>query len=101
MSNIINLRAARDIKDAETEEHAYHAKILGMDKLELLEEMVRYQEERTRIGELSLSMMLRGRHLFKALEQNAETQELQILTRSYRRHLDYEIQEYRNSKQAT
>ncbi len=73
------------------EDHAYQARILGMDKLELLEEMVRFQEERSRVGKLSLEMMVRGRYLFKALEENAETEELRLLARSFRRHLDYEL----------
>ena len=98
MTNVISLKAAREIKDAEGEDHAYHAMILGMDKVELLEEMVRYQEERSRMGELTLSMMVRGRHLFKALEESAETQELKILTRSYRRHLDYELADFRKKQ---
>ena len=95
MNNVVSIKAAREIKEAESDDNAYHAKILAMDKLELLEEMVTFQEERSRIGALSLSMMIRGRHLFKALEETAETQELRILTRSYRRHLDYELQDYR------
>ena len=95
MSNIVSLKAARDIRVAETEDYAYHAKVLAMDKLELLEEMVRFQEERTHSGALSLAMMVRGRHLFKALEESAETQELKLLTRSYRRHLDFELDDYR------
>src|ERR1035437_6195469 len=90
MSNVVSLQAAREIKDAETEDHAYHAEILSMDKLELLEEMVRFQEERSRMGKLTLPMMIKGRHLFKALEETAETQELKILTGSYGRPLDYE-----------
>lgn len=98
MSNIVSLQAAREIKEAETEDHAYRAMILSMDKVELLEEMVRFQEERSRVGKLTLPMMVRGRHLFKALEETAETQELKILTRSYRRHLDYEIQDYRQKQ---
>lgn len=95
MSNVVSLQAAREIREAETEDHAYRAQILGMDKLELLEEMVRFQEERSLLGRLTLPMMIRGRHLFKALEETAETQELKILTRSDRRHLDYELQDYR------
>lgn len=98
MSNIVSLQAAREIKEAETEDQAYRALILSMDKLELLEEMVRFQEERTRLGHLTLAMMVKGRYLFKALEDTAETQELKILTRSYRRHLDFEIQDYRLRK---
>ncbi|MGZ3697185.1 MAG: hypothetical protein ACXWP5_03750 [Bdellovibrionota bacterium] len=82
------------MKDAENGDHEYRARILGMDKLELLEEMVRFQEERSRIGYLTLPMMIRGKILFKALEESAETQELKLLTRSYRRHLDYEMTEH-------
>ena len=98
MNNVVNLKAARELKDAESEDHAYRARILSMDKLELLEEMVRFQEQRTRQGSLTVAMMVRGRHLFKALEETAETQELRILTRSYRRHLDHELEDYRQKQ---
>lgn len=99
MSNVVSLRAVRDIKEAETQDSAYHAMILGMDKLELLEEMVRFQEERSKLGHLTLSMMVRGKILFKALEDSAETQELRLLTRSYRRHLEHELAAYISSAQ--
>lgn len=90
MSNIVSLKTMREIKDAESD-IAYKAKILGMDKLELLEEMVRFQEERSRIGHLTPQMMIHGKILFKALEETAETNELRLLTRSYRRHLEFEL----------
>ena len=98
MSNIISLNAVRELKDAEDEDHAYRAKILVMDKLSLLEEMVRFQEERSRLGHLTPLMMLRGKILFKALETSAETQELKLLTRSYRRHLEYELAAYQGKR---
>ncbi len=98
-SNIISLKAARDLRQAQVDDLAYQARILGMDKLELLEEMVRFQEERSKIGELTLPMMIRGKILFKALEETAETQELRILTRSYRRHLEHEMAEYKRAAQ--
>jgi len=94
MNNVVSLKSVRELKTAEAEDHAYRAKILCMDKLELLEEMVRFQEERSSVGHLTLPMMLRGKVLFKALEDNAETQELLLLTRSYRRHLEYELHSY-------
>jgi hypothetical protein len=94
MANVVSLKAARELKQSKHEDDAYKAIILGMDKLELLEEMVRFQEERARIGHLTPSMMLRGKILFRALEDTAETQELRLLTRSYRRHLDYELAAY-------
>lgn len=90
-TNIVSLVAVREQKNAETEELAYRARILSMDKLALLEEMVRFQEERTSLGELTIQMMIRGKHLFKALEESAETNELRSLTRSYRRHLEAEL----------
>ncbi|MCM2324778.1 MAG: hypothetical protein NDJ90_16080 [Oligoflexia bacterium] len=91
MTNVVSLQAAREIRKAQDEDLAYQARIIVMDKLELLEEMVRFQEERSRLGELTLPMMIRGKILFKALEQNAETHELKLLTRSYRRHLEFEM----------
>lgn len=90
-NNIVYLHTVREIRNAETTDHAYRAQILAMDKLELLEEMVRFQEERTRQGTLSVQMMVRGKALFDALEKHAETEELRLLARSYRRHLDYEL----------
>lgn len=94
MSNVVSLKAIREVRDAEQGDEAYKALILSMDKLELLEEMIRFQEERSKLGELSVSMMVRGKYLFKALEETAETQEMKILTRSYRRHLEHELADY-------
>lgn len=91
MSNVVSLRAFKALRDTDAEELAYRARILSMEKVELLEEMVRFQEERKTVGTLTPSLMLRGRHLFRALEECADSQELKILSRSYRRHLEYEI----------
>jgi hypothetical protein len=93
-NNVISLQSARNLKELQSGDLEYQAMILGMDKLELLEEMVRFQEERTRVGYLTLNMMLRGKFLFKALEQSAETKELRLLTGSYRRHLEAEITDH-------
>ena len=91
MSNVISIRAFKALKDSEAEELAYQARILSMSKVELLEEMVRFQEDRKAEGHLTADLMFKGKHLFKALEECADSQELKILSRSYRRHLDYEI----------
>jgi hypothetical protein len=99
LNNIVSLNSVREQKLAEKEDYAYHAKILSMDKLQLLEEMVRFQEERSQLGELSMQMMVRGKHLFKALELTAETEELKILTKSYRRHLEFELAELTKKQQ--
>jgi hypothetical protein len=58
--------------------------------------MVSFQEERSKLGQLSLTMMIRGKILFKALEESAETEELKILTGTYRRHLEHELHAYKN-----
>jgi hypothetical protein len=93
-AKVVSILAARQVRETEMEDSGYKALILSMDKLELLEEMVRFQEERSRKGQLTLSMMIRGKILFRALEDNAETHELRMLTRSYRRHLEHEIASY-------
>lgn len=98
MSNVVSLRAYKALRDTDAEELTYRARILSMSKVELLEEMVRFQEERKTVGSLSPTLMLRGRHLFRALEECADSQELKILSRSYRRHLDYEIAAARENK---
>jgi hypothetical protein len=99
MSKVVSLKAVREIKNARDEDNEYRARILGMDKMALLEEMVRFQEERSRIGQLTVPLMLQGQVLFKALEESAETQELRLLTRSYRRHLECELTAYRQAQQ--
>ena len=88
--NVVSLQAFRELKKAEDSELEYQAKILVMDKLELLEEMVRFQEERSQIGHLTPTLITRGRILFGALETHAATHALRVLARSYRRHLEFE-----------
>jgi hypothetical protein len=98
MSNVISIRAFKAMRVSNDEELAYQAKILSMSKVELLEEMVRFQEERKTVGTLPPELMQKGRHLFRALEESADSQELKILSRSYRRHLEYEIAAAREGK---
>jgi hypothetical protein len=91
MSNVVSLRAFKALRQTDEHELAYQAKILSMSKVELLEEMVRFQERRKVVGFLTYELMIEGRHLFRALEETADSQELKILSRSYRRHVEYEI----------
>ena len=93
-NNIVSLNAVREVKQMEQDDQAYHAMILTMEKLELLDEMVRFQQERTQLGYLTPKMMIRGKLLFRALETSAETRELRALTGSYRRHLEHELADY-------
>ncbi|MEK6704735.1 MAG: hypothetical protein AABZ06_03020 [Bdellovibrionota bacterium] len=92
MSNVISLQAVRELRELKNlDDIAYKAKILAMDKFELLEEMIKFQQQRSTIGHLTVEMMIRGKILFKELEEHAETKELTLLARSYRRHLEYEL----------
>ncbi len=92
--NVYSLQAQRAIKETQKEEQVYQHKLRQMTKLELLDEMVRFQEERKKSGALTLSLMIRGRVLFEALENNAETNGMRALAGSYKRHLSAEFQEY-------
>lgn len=86
MSNVVNI-----FKNG-VSDNAYKSYIQNMDKLELLEEMVRFQEKRSRLGQLTQQMMIQGIILFEALNQSAETPELKILTRAYVKHLKIELE---------
>ena len=96
-ASIISLRVLRDLRESRRESLEYETRILRMNKLELLAEMMRFQDERSRNGSLSLTMMVSGQTLFAKLEKMAETPDLRILTGSYRRHLRYEYEQYLRS----
>lgn len=86
--DVIPIQTARKIRHP-----SYQAKIDSMNKVELLEEMARFQEERSARGWLNLDMMIRGQILFRALEASAETEELGLFSGAYRRHLKYKLNE--------
>ena len=94
MNNVISIGAVREARRIQQGDPEYQQRVTSMDKVELLEEMMRFQEERSRRGELTLSLMIRGRILFKSLEFQAETKELKELAQSYRRHLKLELEQY-------
>lgn len=97
MSKVVSLQAFREVKKALIEDSEYNARILEMDRNLLLKEMVRFQEERTVKGHLTLPMIVRGKMLFKALGDIAETQELRLLSRSYLSHLEFELSLLKNN----
>ena len=93
-AKIFSIHALREVKQVEQEDPQYKNRIETMDKVELLDEMVRFQEERSKLGELNVHLMVKGRILFRALEEHAETSALRALTKAYRRHLEYELADY-------
>jgi hypothetical protein len=94
-SNIISLDRFRSFKKSECD-LTYKNRIKQMDRLELLDEMVKFQQERSTTGYLTPKMMVEGIVLFKALEDNAISKELRLLAGSYHRHLQYELEGVRN-----
>lgn len=89
MSNVVSIFKNKNAKD-----QADWAKYFATkDRMELLEQMVMFQQDRSAAGQLTLDLINRGIPLFKALHDAAETQELRILCGSYHRHLQYELQE--------
>jgi hypothetical protein len=88
---VIDLLTERSRRGLFQHDPDYQIKVNKMSKIELLEEMVRYQEERSAAKKLTLPMMVRGRILFRAIELNSETDDLRLLASSYRRHLEHEI----------
>ncbi len=91
--NIIDIKSERKRRGMESHDVQYQRFINDLSKIELLEEMVRYQEERSQTEHLNLSLIVRGKILFSALEFQAETEELRLLASSYRRHLEHEMTE--------
>ena len=93
---IVSLRGYLDVQRAKKAESVYLQRILKMDKLELLEEMIQFQDLRNEEKSLSPNLIIRGQILFNALEEVAETHELKSLTRDYKKHLDQELKNYQH-----
>lgn len=93
MSNVVSLSWFREVKKLEASD--YKSRIQKMDKLDLLEEMVRFQEWRSREGNLTVQMCVEGKVLFKALVNCAETPEMKVLTKSYLQNLELNLEDLR------
>jgi hypothetical protein len=92
--NVIYLSVERNKRGFSQHDPQYQMRINRMNKIELLEEMVRFQDERGQLEKVSFPLMIRGRILFRALEMFAETSELRLLASSYYNHLENEIEAY-------
>lgn len=86
MSNVVRLFPKR-VEKATVD---WAAQFDSMDMLELLEQMVGFQERRLGAGEFPPEMIAEGIALFGALERRAETIELRKLTGAYRKRLEEE-----------
>jgi hypothetical protein len=76
--------------DQEMRNPCYESKVAGMDKVTLLDEMIRFQDEQIKTREPSREQLIRGRILFQALLRTAETDELRKLSGDYKTRLEDE-----------
>lgn len=90
ISPIISLDQFRANKIKHRAAQAYTARLQGLSKLELLEEMVQFQTEREELMEWSEELLNRGAALFERLQDTAETPELFSLSKSYLAHIEQE-----------
>jgi len=80
--------------DQEMRNTEYERKVASMDKVTLLDEMIRFQDEQMKSREPSREQLIRGRILFQALLRTAETDELRKLSGDYKTRLE---DEYKSS----
>lgn len=94
MAKIIDFKTRKELlpKETEYDNFGYYLKIMQMDKQQLLEEMVDFQEKRSKVPELTTELIADGIILFRELERQAETDELRELAGSYWHHLELEQQ---------
>lgn len=95
-SNLVVLNEWKKRKNPESDVSTYQARIDSMSKGELMEEIVRFQEQRKRNGGLTEEAIINGMILFKAMESKAETTDLKIFSKVYQRHLSYELAHLRS-----
>src|ERR1700691_4110618 len=89
-SNVLSIKGKLDINRARRDNADYQMKIAAMDKVKLLEEMVRFQEETLAVDNtlLPLDVIIRGLIVFNQLKDNCETAELKDLVSFYTKILE-------------
>jgi hypothetical protein len=93
-NEVVSIKAFREIKDQKNAHLEYQTQVAAMDKIQLLEEMTKLQDQRAKQKDLELSEMIKGVALFNMLHKTAETEALKELTRSYLRNLELQIRKY-------
>jgi len=85
MSNVIDLKTRKPITQ-DFQDTEYLATVMTMDKLELLDEMIRFQQMGG-LKNITIMAAVRASHLFEVLEATAETNELKEVCMTYRSRL--------------
>jgi hypothetical protein len=90
--NPICLNQFKKYKKEQRNQGLYSIKLKQMNKTELLEELIRFQKERSLFEGPSLEMILQGELLFQALITHCESTEMQKFAKTYLKHLKHELQ---------
>lgn len=83
---IINIKTYRAFKQRKALEAGYQHSLIKMDKAELLQELLSYNEAYQRDPN-DIGITIRGQHLMEVLEERAELAELQELSRDFQTKL--------------
>jgi metal-responsive CopG/Arc/MetJ family transcriptional regulator len=89
---ILFLNQFKEYKKAQRNRGAYTLKLKQMNKTELLEELIEFQKKRSTFDSISLEMIIQGEVLFEALILHCESIEMQKFSKTYLKHLKYELQ---------
>ena len=83
---IINIKTYRVLKERKAQEQTYRQRLLTMDKAQLLQELLNYHDSYQKDPH-NINVTLRGQHLMEILEQRAELNELQELSKDFQAKL--------------
>ena len=94
---VFNLTIYKELKRLEKIEDDYRKKINLMDMIQLLDEVVKFQSHRQETGgNQTLAMMIIGRTLYREISKKATTVEMRILSNSYLKYVEFEIESFIN-----
>lgn len=85
--NIVSLKKYRVLKSYDQDLQLYRVKIQQMDKVGLLEELLKYHED-FMAHPTNIGATLRGRELLRTLEARAELTELKELSNDFKSKLE-------------
>ncbi len=69
----------------------YREELLIMPRIDLLQEMMKYQEEAEKLKTQPYPFLQKGSVLFSVIEFVAQTDDLRSIASAYRRHLDFQM----------
>ena len=94
MNNVISLDTKLKINKAKHECKEYEAKIKAMNNEQLLQEMIKFQEDWALMDIPALEAILKGMIFFSKLKESVDTKELKDMVEFYYSLLEQELKEY-------